>query len=61
MAPGTGANAISLDRPMKPKFFSNHWVMSAKKEETQIRRLEQLIESSAKGVRMGVIVPKPKE
>lgn len=38
-----------------------HWVMSAKKEETHIRRLEQLIESSAKGVRMGVIVPKPKE
>jgi uncharacterized protein YdeI (YjbR/CyaY-like superfamily) len=38
-----------------------HWVMSAKKEETQLRRLEQLIESSEKGVRRGVLVAKPKE
>jgi uncharacterized protein YdeI (YjbR/CyaY-like superfamily) len=36
------------------------WVMSAKKEETQLRRLEQLIASAAKGERMGVIVPKTK-
>jgi uncharacterized protein YdeI (YjbR/CyaY-like superfamily) len=35
-----------------------HWVMSAKKKETQIRRLEKLIESSAKGVRMGTLEPK---
>ncbi|HEU4714822.1 MAG TPA: YdeI/OmpD-associated family protein, partial [Pyrinomonadaceae bacterium] len=34
------------------------WVMSAKKEETRVRRLEQLIESSANGVRRGVITPK---
>lgn len=37
------------------------WVMSAKKEETRIRRLELLIENSAKGVRMGVLKPKGKE
>lgn len=29
------------------------WVMSAKKEETQLKRLKQLIESSAKGLRLG--------
>jgi len=34
------------------------WVMSAKKEETKIRRLEQLIESSAKGQRRGVLETK---
>ena len=38
-----------------------HWVMSAKREETQIKRLELLIESSSKGIRHGVITPKPKE
>ena len=37
------------------------WVMSAKKEETRLRRLAQLIENSAKGIRMGVLNPKSKE
>jgi uncharacterized protein YdeI (YjbR/CyaY-like superfamily) len=37
------------------------WVMSAKKEETRTRRLQQLIENSAKGIRMGVLNPKSKE
>ena len=37
------------------------WVMSAKQEETRIRRLNQLIESSAKGERRGVLVAKPKK
>jgi uncharacterized protein YdeI (YjbR/CyaY-like superfamily) len=37
------------------------WVMSAKKEETRIRRLEQLIASSEKGERRGVLVPKRKD
>jgi uncharacterized protein YdeI (YjbR/CyaY-like superfamily) len=37
------------------------WVMGAKKEETQRRRLELLIESSAKGVRYGMIEPKRKK
>jgi uncharacterized protein YdeI (YjbR/CyaY-like superfamily) len=36
------------------------WIMSAKKEETQLRRLEELIASSEKGVRHGVI-QKPKK
>jgi uncharacterized protein YdeI (YjbR/CyaY-like superfamily) len=31
------------------------WVMSAKKEETRVRRLEQLIDSSSKGLRRGVM------
>jgi uncharacterized protein YdeI (YjbR/CyaY-like superfamily) len=32
------------------------WVMNAKKEETRLRRLEQLIDSSSKGLRRGVMV-----
>lgn len=32
--------------------------MSAKKEETRLRRLQQLIESSEKGERMGILKPK---
>jgi uncharacterized protein YdeI (YjbR/CyaY-like superfamily) len=32
--------------------------MSAKKEETRLRRLKQLIESSEKGERMGILKPK---
>ncbi|HET7112597.1 MAG TPA: YdeI/OmpD-associated family protein [Pyrinomonadaceae bacterium] len=31
------------------------WVMSAKKEETRLRRLENLIDSSSKGIRRGVM------
>jgi uncharacterized protein YdeI (YjbR/CyaY-like superfamily) len=31
------------------------WVISAKKEETRWRRFEKLLESSARGVRLGVI------
>ena len=34
-------------------------IMSAKKEETQIRRLEQLIEVSANGQRIGLLTAKP--
>ena len=34
------------------------WVMSAKKEETQLRRLAQLIARSAQGIRSGVIESK---
>jgi uncharacterized protein YdeI (YjbR/CyaY-like superfamily) len=37
------------------------WVMSAKKDETRVRRLEQLIESSAAGVRRGTMTTKPKK
>ena len=37
------------------------WVMSAKKEETQLRRLDQLIASSAEGVRRGVLETKAKK
>lgn len=37
------------------------WVMSAKKEETQLKRLNQLIESSEKEVRLGLLESKPKK
>ena len=37
------------------------WIMSAKKEETQLHRLELLIASSAKGIRYGVPQPKRKQ
>ena len=36
-------------------------IMEAKKEETQMRRLEQLIEVSAKGERLGLPSTKQKE
>ena len=37
---------------------STYWVMSAKKEETRIRRLQQLIKASAEGKRLRVITLK---
>lgn len=33
------------------------WIMSAKKEETRLRRLEQLMERSAKGMRIDLLKP----
>jgi uncharacterized protein YdeI (YjbR/CyaY-like superfamily) len=36
-------------------------VMEAKQEETRQRRLDQLIEASAKGVRYGILTEKPKK
>src|ERR1700754_2175633 len=36
----------------------SYWVMSAKKEETRLARLQRLIESSAKGERIGVLPSK---
>jgi len=47
--------------PPYSKRTTIHWIMSAKKEETRLRRLKQVIENSEKGVRSGVLVPKPKE
>lgn len=38
----------------------SYWVMSAKKEETRSSRLRRLIESSAKGERIGVLPAKKK-
>jgi uncharacterized protein YdeI (YjbR/CyaY-like superfamily) len=38
-----------------------HWVTSARKEETRLRRLQQLIDSCEKGVRVGLLNPKPKD
>lgn len=39
----------------------SYWVMSAKKEETRLARLRRLIESSAKGERIGVLPSKAKQ
>jgi len=36
-----------------------HWIMSAKKEETRLRRLDLLIDCSRKGVRIPVLRRKP--
>ncbi|HJZ98268.1 MAG TPA: YdeI/OmpD-associated family protein [Candidatus Solibacter sp.] len=36
-----------------------HWVMSAKQEETRARRMEKLIEHSAKGARIDFMKPVP--
>lgn len=47
-------------QPPGYKRVVSFWVMGAKKEETQIRRLEQLIESSAKGIRVGLLASKKK-
>lgn len=47
----------------QPPFYKKtlaFWVMSAKKEETRLRRLNQLIEASQKGERVGLITTKPK-
>jgi len=38
---------------------STHWVMTAKKEETRERRLEQLMSDSARGQRIGLLNRKP--
>ena len=35
----------------------NWWIVSAKKEETRLKRLEQLIEDSAAGRRIGLLTP----
>lgn len=37
------------------------WVISAKREETRLRRLAQLVEDSAKGRRIGLLMPYPHE
>ena len=37
------------------------WVMSAKQEETRMRRLERLIADSEQGVRVGLLAPKGKK
>jgi uncharacterized protein YdeI (YjbR/CyaY-like superfamily) len=37
------------------------WVMSAKQEETRMRRLERLISDSEKGVRVGLLAQKSKK
>lgn len=43
----------------KKKFI--FWIMSAKKEETRLRRLDQLIAASANGVRIDSLTGKPLE
>ena len=46
----------------QPPFFKRtaaFYVMSAKKEETQLRRLNNLIDAAAKGQRIGILASKP--
>ena len=43
------------------KRVSIYWIMSAKKEETRLRRLKHMIENSEKGVKSGVLEPKPQK
>jgi uncharacterized protein YdeI (YjbR/CyaY-like superfamily) len=40
---------------------TTHWIMSGKKEETQLRRLDLLIDCSRKGVRIPALRREPKE
>ena len=52
-----------FDEKMPPslKKTTIYWIMSAKKEETQLRRLKHVIENSEKGVKSGVLEPKRRE
>ena len=50
-----------FQRPPSIRKVCTFWVMTAKKEETRLRRLEDLIASSAKGVRRGVMETKSKQ
>jgi uncharacterized protein YdeI (YjbR/CyaY-like superfamily) len=47
------ASAFFEAQPPSYRRVVTHWVVSAKKEETQLRRLNQLIQASAKGERLG--------
>jgi hypothetical protein len=42
-------------QPPGYKRIASFWVMSAKKEETRLRRLARLISNSEKKIRLGVI------
>ncbi len=44
-------------QPPSYRQASLHWVVSAKREETQLRRLQKLIEVSAAGRRLGMLSP----
>jgi uncharacterized protein YdeI (YjbR/CyaY-like superfamily) len=44
-------------QPPGYKRITTYWVMSAKKEETRMRRLAQLIEKSARGTRIDFMKP----
>ncbi len=43
-------------QPASYRKVVTHWITSAKKEETQIRRLDQVIEASAKSNRLGMFM-----
>ena len=46
------------EMPPSLKRTTIFWIMSAKKDETQLRRLKHVIENSEKGVKSGVLEPK---
>ncbi|HWW61361.1 MAG TPA: YdeI/OmpD-associated family protein, partial [Thermoanaerobaculia bacterium] len=47
--------AFFMSTPPGYRKLMTHWVMWAKKEETRARRLATLIETSAKGERIGLL------
>lgn len=49
------------DYPPGLKRTVTFWIMTAKKEETRMRRLQYLIESSERGVKVGLLKPNSKE
>ena len=50
--------AVFFDaQPPSYRKVATHWVMSAKKEETRVRRLAHLIQCSAKGTRIDQLKP----
>lgn len=52
------AAAFFESQPPGYRKIVTFWVMSAKKEETRVRRLAHLIEQSARGARIGLLNPK---
>lgn len=47
----------------QPPYFkkvTTHWIMSGKKEETRLRRLQRLIDTSEQGIRMDLLTGKAK-
>jgi uncharacterized protein YdeI (YjbR/CyaY-like superfamily) len=54
------ASAFFEAQPPGYRKVATFWVMSAKKEETRVRRLAQLIERSAKGARIDQLSPSRK-
>jgi uncharacterized protein YdeI (YjbR/CyaY-like superfamily) len=51
--------AFFLDQPPGYRHTATHWVTSAKREATRLRRLDELIEVSAEGIRLPQVSARP--